>query len=554
MEKIQNNVNEIDADLTTAEEDIEVLQGKNTSGDRSILMDTFSRADVAAGGDLGSPEVGAGGVPWKCYDVSPWPPGATTITAAAVNAGGSSYVVGDVLTISGGSYTTQGKVQVSAVDGSGAVAGLTVHTAGAYYSEPSNPVSTTGGSGTGCTVDLTLTDAAAIHQYAKIVDGAFRTTIGQTTYLVRDLDYAPNVISAEIEFIDGNDLGAPDAATFAIACGTKETGSRTSTMIHCTINKAAMTIQTGFYTSPGTGSTLKTHATRPFVSGQIENDTRYKIVFSFDDGKATLRVGEFSITADHPDIARWQGSAVYWEHYFPLGTTLSSTDLKIHSVSCEAGLGAGPQFASKTGLPVLRRDKALIFYGSTDRVTVDMSALTTLTATDYSVFWRGNVPSNMRELGGAWMGLWHFSGDSGGDQVGDGPALQLNGTFAATDAWKVEYKLYNVGDYREQWYVYEPQGRLSANKIDFIATRDITTQGKAELAIRSSNVVKRRGPAWARTDSATQLDHHWNRARSSSLQIIGASESQYRAWPAPQLSSKIDQRIAFQKRDPDLAE
>jgi len=77
-------------------------------------------------------------------------------SAAAVNAGGASYVVGDLLTVSGGTSTYVTMYRVTAVS-AGAVTAVELWEDGVYTTLPSNPVSVTGGSGSGCTLNLTGT-------------------------------------------------------------------------------------------------------------------------------------------------------------------------------------------------------------------------------------------------------------------------------------------------------------------------------------------------------------------------------------------------------------
>ena len=72
---------------------------------------------------------------------------------AVVSAGGSGYLVGDVLTISGGTFTVAATVTVATLSGS-AVATVTISNGGSYTLFPTNPVSTTGGTGTGATFTL----------------------------------------------------------------------------------------------------------------------------------------------------------------------------------------------------------------------------------------------------------------------------------------------------------------------------------------------------------------------------------------------------------------
>lgn len=74
-----------------------------------------------------------------------------TISATATVAG-TGYVVGDVLTITTGG--TNGKVQVLAVDGGGAVTSLVLRSRGYGYTTGTGKV-TSGGAGSGCTVNIT---------------------------------------------------------------------------------------------------------------------------------------------------------------------------------------------------------------------------------------------------------------------------------------------------------------------------------------------------------------------------------------------------------------
>ena len=77
--------------------------------------------------------------------------------SATVAAGGSGYVVGDILTLSGGTSTHVATFKVTTVS-SGAVTAVTPVNGGAYTTPPGNPVSTTGGTGTGCTLTVTFAD------------------------------------------------------------------------------------------------------------------------------------------------------------------------------------------------------------------------------------------------------------------------------------------------------------------------------------------------------------------------------------------------------------
>jgi hypothetical protein len=75
--------------------------------------------------------------------------------AATVQSGGTGYAVNDVLTVVGGTYSSQATFTVSSVSG-GVVTAVTLSSGGTSYSVlPTNPVSTTGGTGSGCTLNIT---------------------------------------------------------------------------------------------------------------------------------------------------------------------------------------------------------------------------------------------------------------------------------------------------------------------------------------------------------------------------------------------------------------
>lgn len=126
--------------------------------------------------------------------------------SATVSAGGSGYVVGDILEVQGGTFTEKAKFQVATLSGS-AVATVTLfETGGAYTATPSNPaatvgigpaafagnnactltvtytgligttgISATGGTGTGATFDITLT--ASGHSAVKNVNNRTENSI-----------------------------------------------------------------------------------------------------------------------------------------------------------------------------------------------------------------------------------------------------------------------------------------------------------------------------------------------------------------------------------------
>jgi len=80
----------------------------------------------------------------------------TTSPSRIINiaAGGTGYLVGDIVTGTGGTAGTQATYLVDTVDGAGAVTRMLIATFGDYSVEPGNPVSTAGGTGAGVTLNL----------------------------------------------------------------------------------------------------------------------------------------------------------------------------------------------------------------------------------------------------------------------------------------------------------------------------------------------------------------------------------------------------------------
>ena len=82
------------------------------------------------------------------------------ITAAVVNSGGTGYSVSDQLTVSGGTFEEAIVLNVDSESG-GVITGVSIVNDGRYTVLPSNPVSVTGGGGSGATFDLTWESVAS---------------------------------------------------------------------------------------------------------------------------------------------------------------------------------------------------------------------------------------------------------------------------------------------------------------------------------------------------------------------------------------------------------
>jgi hypothetical protein len=136
-----------------------------------------------------------------------------SLLSATPAAGGTGYTVDDVLTVvggtgGGGAY----EFTVTAVGGSGEVTAVELTGSGYYTALPSNPNSVTGGTGTGCTLDLlfqiydvTVTDGGTGYQ---ITPNVFPSTGGAILRAVLD-DLSETtvdcyVFAVQLEDIEGS--------------------------------------------------------------------------------------------------------------------------------------------------------------------------------------------------------------------------------------------------------------------------------------------------------------------------------------------------------------
>jgi len=88
--------------------------------------------------------------------------GARIVATAAISAGGTGYVIGDVLSVSGGTFGEPARIEVTSV-AAGVIDGIQLIDAGTYDAgdEPTSPVATTGGGNNDATFNLTFQDQLA---------------------------------------------------------------------------------------------------------------------------------------------------------------------------------------------------------------------------------------------------------------------------------------------------------------------------------------------------------------------------------------------------------
>lgn len=97
----------------------------------------------------------------------------TFVASAAVSAGGTGYVAGDVgkvVTVSGGGVSDlAATIEITTV-AAGAVTGIRMYTGGRYDTSPSSPAATSGGGTTGSGLTVSLTMSTATSDPAAIID------------------------------------------------------------------------------------------------------------------------------------------------------------------------------------------------------------------------------------------------------------------------------------------------------------------------------------------------------------------------------------------------
>ena len=101
-------------------------------------------------------------------------------TVTAISAAGTGYTALDVVTVVGGSFTEATTVTIDSVSG-GVPTAVSINTAGEYISTPSNPASTSGGTGTGLTLTMTWAYTVAEHKYLMLHNTTTDQYIGWKT-------------------------------------------------------------------------------------------------------------------------------------------------------------------------------------------------------------------------------------------------------------------------------------------------------------------------------------------------------------------------------------
>jgi hypothetical protein len=208
------------------------------SGSPVVIGTDASSADPNVGVVLGSPR-GTGAV-----TLLP-PDSAYTLASAVVVSGGTSgYVVGDILTISGGTtggtFPAAATMKVTAVS-AGVITAVAMQAQGSYSATPGNPVSVTGGSGTGSPTFTATWGNDGAARGVNAVD--LQTSRSSTTQVASGTQATVgggngNTASGNTSTVGGGNLNTASATGAAVPGGNSNTadgsysmasGSNTST-------------------------------------------------------------------------------------------------------------------------------------------------------------------------------------------------------------------------------------------------------------------------------------------------------------------------------------
>ena len=158
--------------------------------------------------------------------------------------GGTGYVVGDVITILGGSFTTAAVFTVSEVASGGVITAANLTTPGSYTSAPNNPALVTGGTGTGASGVLKFSvytnTVTALTDEAGNVDTKINTNLYINIYKSSSAGVITSVNGADLPSVvmGGSDISAAQQWT-----GTRQMNNLAFAIVKLVYNRDADTTQ-----------------------------------------------------------------------------------------------------------------------------------------------------------------------------------------------------------------------------------------------------------------------------------------------------------------------
>ena len=280
---------------------------------------------------------------------------------AAGSAGGTGYVVGDVLTFVGGTFTRAAKSSVTAIGGGGAVTSTVQTDAGQYLIGPAGTLGVTGGHGSGFTQNVTFPvnseTADSLWSWGLITAWHSAVSVDVALQTMR-LDAIDPPTTAQGVFITTNPLTLWRLGAWCPYEGYPQTGGSVfqGRLMAASTAKAPKRVWAGETKSPqnayiGMAPTLAT--------GQVI-DTNAAIFDIEDDGADTIRWLNTAGNAQTPQIGLGSGDAEFSMQSTPAaGAALQATNVQVYKET---------QYTSAPIAPV-RIGKALLFVeGSRQRL------------------------------------------------------------------------------------------------------------------------------------------------------------------------------------------
>jgi hypothetical protein len=191
--------------------------------------------------------------------------GTASVVSAAVQisngtpVGGSGYTVGDILTVTGGTFTTAAQLKVATLGAGGSVATVTVQTAGNYTSFAGVTGAVSGGTGSGAKFSLNIRGELDVQWYGINVGGgtpAFQQVGGVSN--VGRIGFGPDTYCVEpaiaINSAGEIGLGFMESDTTGGAINAATSGFLSTYVTARKASDAAGTMQPLVLVSAGTGS------------------------------------------------------------------------------------------------------------------------------------------------------------------------------------------------------------------------------------------------------------------------------------------------------------
>ena len=167
-----------------------------------------------------------------------------TVQSIRVFNGGTGYAVGNVLTVSGGTFSTAATATVASVTSGGVIDTVTVTNAGSYTAAPNNPALVTGGAGTGASLVLKCSvytnTVTALCDEAGNVDTKINTNLYINLYKSSSAGVITSVNGASLPSVV---MGGSDISVAQRWTGTRQMNNLAFAIVKLVYNRDADTTQ-----------------------------------------------------------------------------------------------------------------------------------------------------------------------------------------------------------------------------------------------------------------------------------------------------------------------